>query len=152
MATRIGINGFGRIGRQVLRAIIRYHSEELEVVAINDLADTETNAHLLKYDSNYGHFNGTVEASEDAIIVDGRPIKIVAKRDPKEIPWGDFKVDVVIESTGLFTDAYKAAGHLNGGARKVIISAPAKNEDITIVFGVNELDYESAKHHVVEVS
>lgn len=149
MATRIGINGFGRIGRQVLRAIIRYHSSELEVVAVNDLADTETNAHLLKYDSNYGRFNGTVEASEDAIIVDGRPIRITAKRDPSEIPWDDLGVYLVIESTGLFTDANKAISHLNGGASKVIISAPAKNEDITVVFGVNEGDYSSANHHVV---
>ena len=149
MATRIGINGFGRIGRQVLKAINDYHAAELEVVAINDLTDTKTNAHLLKYDSNYGRYPGTVEATEDAIIVDGKRIKVLAERDPGKIRWGDFGVEIVVESTGLFTDATKAAVHLAGGARKVIISAPAKNEDFTVVLGVNEDRYDPAKHRII---
>ncbi|HAZ31266.1 MAG TPA: type I glyceraldehyde-3-phosphate dehydrogenase, partial [Dehalococcoidia bacterium] len=115
MATRIGINGFGRIGRQVLKAVNDYHAGELEVVAVNDLTDTKTNAHLLKYDSNYGRYPGTVEATEDAIIVDGKKIRVVTERDPGKIAWSDFGVEIVVESTGLFTDAKKAAAHLNGG-------------------------------------
>ncbi|MCL0103568.1 type I glyceraldehyde-3-phosphate dehydrogenase [Dehalococcoidia bacterium] len=149
MATRIGINGFGRIGRQVLKAINDYHAGELEVVAVNDLTDTKTNAHLLKYDSNYGRYPGTVEATEDAIVVDGKRIKVLAERDPGKITWGDFGVEIVVESTGLFTDATKAAVHLAGGARKVIISAPAKNEDFTVVLGVNEDRYDPAKHRII---
>ena len=149
MTTRIGINGFGRIGRQVLKAIRENHPGELEVVVVNDLTDTKTNAHLLKYDSNYGHYPGTVEATGDAILVDGKQVKVVAERDPGKIPWKDFGVDIVVESTGLFTDATKAAAHLNGGAKKVIISAPAKNEDLTVVLGVNENAYDPTKHHII---
>ena len=149
MVTRIGINGFGRIGRLTLRAINKYQREKLEVVAVNDLADTKTNAHLLKWDSNYGKYPGTVEAGDGAIIVDGKKIKALAERDPAKIAWRDLGVDVVIESTGFFTDATKAAAHLQGGAKKVIISAPAKNEDITIVMGVNEDKYDPAKHKII---
>ncbi|MHB1006221.1 MAG: type I glyceraldehyde-3-phosphate dehydrogenase [Chloroflexota bacterium] len=149
MATRVGINGFGRIGRQVLKAIGDFHSDTLEVVAINDLADTATNAHLLKYDSNYGIFPGTVEAQENAIVVNGKEIKVLADKDPAKLPWGDLGVDIVVESTGFFTDAAKAGAHLTGGAKKVIISAPAKGEDITIVLGVNEDKYDPAKHNII---
>src|SRR3954467_7062249 len=123
MATRIGINGFGRIGRQSLKAILERHPKDLEVVAVNDLTDTQTNAHLLRYDSTYGRFPGEVEATADSLIVNGHKIKVIAQRDPAQIPWGDLGVQIVIESTGLFTDADKAAAHLKGGAKKVIISA-----------------------------
>jgi glyceraldehyde 3-phosphate dehydrogenase len=149
MATKIGINGFGRIGRQVFKAIRDLYPNELEVVAVNDLADTATNAHLFKYDSNYGRYPGTVEAREDAIVVDGKPIKVLAERDPAKLPWGDLGVDIVVESTGLFTDADKAKAHMAGGAKKVIISAPAKGEDITIVMGVNHEKYDPAKHNII---
>jgi glyceraldehyde 3-phosphate dehydrogenase len=149
MATRIGINGFGRIGRLTLRAINKYQHDKLEVVAVNDLADTKTNTHLLKWDSNYGKYPGTVEAGDGTIIVDGKKIKTLAERDPAKIAWRDLGVDIVIESTGLFTDATKATAHFQGGAKKVIISAPAKNEDITIVMGVNEDKYDPAKHKVI---
>jgi len=149
MATRIGINGFGRIGRLTLRTINQYQSDRLEVTAINDLTDTKTNAHLLKWDSTYGRYPGTVEASEGAITVDGKEVKVLSERDPAEIPWQDYGVDIVIESTGLFTDATKAAAHLQGGVKKVLISAPAKNEDITIVLGVNEDRYHPAQHHII---
>src|SRR5574340_640802 len=132
MATRIGINGFGRIGRQSLKAILERYGRELEVVAVNDLTDTKTNAHLLKYDSTYGRFPGEVEATADSLIVNGHNIKVISQRDPALIPWGDMGIDLVIESTGLFTDASKAAAHIKGGAKKVIISAPAKGEDLTI--------------------
>jgi glyceraldehyde 3-phosphate dehydrogenase len=149
MVTRIGINGFGRIGRLTFRSIKKYHDGDLEVVAINDLTDPKTNAHLLKWDSTYGVYPSQVVAAEDSIIVDGKGVKVLAERDPGEIPWRDYGVDIVIESTGLFTDATKAAAHLNGGAQKVIISAPAKNEDVTIVLGVNEKDYDPKKHRVI---
>src|SRR5579864_8652742 len=149
MATRVGINGFGRIGRQSMKAILERYPRELEVVAINDLTDTKTNAHLLKYDSTYGRFPGEVEATSDSLIVNGHPIKVLAQRDPAQIPWGDLGVDLVIESTGHFTEAEKAAAHLRGGARKVMISAPAKGEDLTIVLGVNESMYDPAKHHII---
>ena len=149
MATRIGINGFGRIGRQVLRATLERHSDYLNVVAINDLADDKTNAHLLKYDSNYGRYPGEVIAKDGAIIVNGSEIKSLSERDPSKIPWGSLGVDIVIESTGIFTDAEKASGHLEGGAQKVIISAPATNEDKTIVIGVNDSEYDPAIHHVI---
>jgi glyceraldehyde 3-phosphate dehydrogenase len=150
MATRVGINGFGRIGRQVLRAMRERHPGTLEVVAVNDLTDTTTNAHMFKYDSTYGVYPGTVEAtSEDTIAIDGDEIKIMAERDPSQLPWSDHGVDIVIESTGFFTDASAAAGHKAGGAKKVIISAPAKGEDATIVLGVNENTYDPAKHHVI---
>jgi len=149
MTTKVGINGFGRIGRLTFRTINKYHKGRLEVVAINDLTDTETNAHLLKWDSTYGPYPGTVAASEDAITVDGHKVKVISERDPASIPWHDYDADIVIESTGLFTDATKASAHLKGGAKKVIISAPAKNEDITIVLGVNEDKYDPAKHTVI---
>jgi len=147
--TRIGINGFGRIGRQVFKAINDFYPDDLEVVAVNDLTDTRTNAHLLKYDSNYGRFPGEVEAQEDSILVDGRSVKVLAQRDPKEIPWGDYGVQIVVESTGIFEDAKIAAGHMKGGAKKVIISAPAKNEDLTIVLGVNQDKYDPRNHNVL---
>jgi glyceraldehyde 3-phosphate dehydrogenase len=149
MVTRVGINGFGRIGRLTLRTINQYHRDRLEVVAVNDLTDTKTNAHLLKWDSVYGRYPGNVEHSEDAIILDGRKIKVLSERDPAAIPWKDHGVEIVIESTGLFTDATKAVAHRQGGAKKVIISAPAKNEDVTIVLGVNDQDYDPARHHVI---
>ncbi len=149
MATRIGINGFGRIGRQSMKAILERHKGELEVVAINDLMDTKTNAHMLKYDSTYGRFPGEVEVTEDTFIVNGQSIKVFAERDPANIPWGDLGVELVIESTGFFTDADKAAAHLRGGAKKVIISAPAKGEDLTMVLGVNEQMYDPAKHNII---
>lgn len=147
--TRIGINGFGRIGRITFRAINQCHKGKLEVVAVNDLADTATNAHLLKWDSTYGPYPGKVEARADAIIVDGQKVKVISERDPGNIPWQDYGADIVLESTGLFTDATKAAAHLKGGAKKVIISAPAKNEDITIVLGVNEKKYDPKKHKII---
>ncbi|MEE8174962.1 MAG: type I glyceraldehyde-3-phosphate dehydrogenase [Dehalococcoidia bacterium] len=149
MATGVGINGFGRIGRQVLRDIEERYQGKLEVAAINDLTDTKTNAHLLRWDSNYGAYPGKVEATEDSIIVNGRAVKVIAERDPGKIAWRDYGVDIVVESTGLFTDATKAAAHMHGGAKKVIISAPARNEDITIVLGVNEDKYEPQKHHII---
>jgi glyceraldehyde 3-phosphate dehydrogenase len=150
MPTRIGINGFGRIGRQVFKAIHDLHPDTLEVVAVNDLTDAQTNAHLLKYDSNYGAFPGEITAGDGEIRVDGAVLKVLAQRDPAAIPWRDFGVDIVVESTGIFTDAEKARAHIDGGgARKVIISAPAKNEDLTVVIGVNDHMYDPAKHHVV---
>src|ERR1700726_1351442 len=149
MTTRIGINGFGRIGRQSLKAILERHPKDIEVVAVNDLTDTRTNAHLLKYDSTYGRFPGEVEATADSLIVNGHTIKVLSQRDPAQIPWGDLGVELVIESTGLFTDAEKAAAHLHGGAKKVIISAPAKGEDLTMVLGVNENMYDPAKHNII---
>jgi glyceraldehyde 3-phosphate dehydrogenase len=149
MTTRVGINGFGRIGRQSLKAMLERHPRDLEVVAVNDLTDTKTNAHLLKYDSTYGRFPGEVEATPDSLIVNGHSIKVLSQRDPSQIPWGDLGIEVVIESTGLFTDAEKAAAHLRGGAKKVIISAPAKGEDITIVLGVNENMYDPARHNII---
>ncbi len=149
MTTKIGINGFGRIGRLTLRTINQYHKGKLEVVAVNDLTDTKTNAHLLKWDSTYGPYPGKVEASEEAIIVDGKEVKVLSEHDPGSIPWRDYGVAIVLEATGLFTDATKAAAHLQGGAKKVIISAPAKNEDATIVLGVNEDHYDPGKHKVI---
>lgn len=149
MATKIGINGFGRIGRITLRAINQYHSGQLEVVAINDLTDTRTDAHLLKWDSAYGRYPGTVVAGENSIIVDGKEIKVLSERNPGDIPWQDYGVDIVIESTGLFTDGTKAAAHRRGSVKKVLISAPARNEDITIVLGVNEDRYLPDKHNVI---
>jgi glyceraldehyde 3-phosphate dehydrogenase len=149
MATKIGINGFGRVGRLTLRAVNHYHQGQMEVAAVNDLADAGTNAHLLKWDSTYGPYPGEVKATDDSIMVDGQKIKVLAERDPANIKWGDMGIDIVIESTGLFTDATKAAAHLKGGAKKVIISAPAKNEDITIVLGVNEEQYNPEKHNVI---
>ncbi len=149
MATKVGINGFGRIGRLALKSMLQRANGSLEVVAVNDLTDAATNAHLFKYDSNYGAYSGSVEAKADAIIIDGASVRVLAERDPAKIPWGDLGVDIVIESTGLFTDADKARAHLTGGAKKVIISAPAKNEDVTIVLGVNEGWYDAGKHHII---
>ena len=150
MPVRVGINGFGRIGRQVFKAIHDLHPDKLEVVAINDLTDPRTNAHLLKYDSTYGQFPGDIAATDDSISVDGQTIKVLAQRDPAAIPWQDLGVQIVVESTGLFTDAAKARAHIDGGrAKKVIITAPAKGEDLTVVLGVNEHRYDPAQHHVV---
>ncbi len=149
MAIKVGINGFGRVGRLTLRSINQYHRGELEVVAVNDLTDTKTNAHLLKWDSSYGHYPGEVKATSSGIEVDGKEIKVLAERDPANIKWQDLGVQIVIESTGLFTDATKAAAHMKGGAKKVLISAPAKNEDITIVLGVNEDKYDPKKHNII---
>ena len=149
MTTRIGINGFGRIGRQSMKAILERYPREIEVVAVNDLTDTKTNAHLLKYDSTYGHFPGEVEATADSLIVNGHTIKVLSQRDPAQIPWRDLGVELVIESTGFFTDAAKAAAHIRAGAKKVIISAPAKGEDLTMVLGVNEYMYDPAKHNII---
>jgi len=149
MATRVGINGFGRIGRLAMKAIIQRCGDMVEAAAVNDLTDAKTNAHLFKYDSNYGIYPGKVEAKDDCIVIDGRKIKVLAERDPGKIPWRDYGVDIVIESTGLFTEASKAAAHLQGGARKVVISAPAKEEDISIVLGVNEEKYAPARHRII---
>ncbi len=158
MAVKVGINGFGRIGRQVLKAIKERHGSELEVVAVNDLFDAKTNAHLFKYDTNYGKYPGTVEVDGNNLVIDGKPVKVLAERDPGNLPWKDLGVDIVIESTGVFRDKLGdpksgkpgAVAHIEkGGAKKVIISAPAKNEDITIVLGVNDDLYDPAKHNVM---
>ncbi|HYT32594.1 MAG TPA: type I glyceraldehyde-3-phosphate dehydrogenase, partial [Thermoanaerobaculia bacterium] len=149
VATRIGINGFGRIGRQVLKGIIERHPETLEVVAVNDLVDSETNAHLFKYDSNYGRFEGTVAADGNDLVVNGKKIRVFSERNPGDIPWSEEDVEIVIESTGLFTNAAKAGEHRHGTVKKVIISAPATGEDVTLVLGVNQDAYEPDKHHVV---
>jgi len=149
MATRVGINGFGRIGRQVLRAAKEQGVEDLDFVAVNDLTDTRTLAHLFKYDSIHGTYQGEVEAGKDSIIVDGDEIKILSQKDPAALPWRDLGVDIVLESTGRFTDAPRARAHIDGGAKKVLISAPAKGEDITIVMGVNSDKYDNARHTIV---
>jgi glyceraldehyde 3-phosphate dehydrogenase len=148
MTTRVGINGFGRIGRQSLKALIE-RVPDVEVVAVNDLVDTPTNALLFKHDSTYGAYPGTVEHTDDSLVIDGRDVKVLQVKDPSQLPWKELGVDLVIESTGLFTDATKAAAHLEAGARKVIISAPAKGEDITIVLGVNEDRYDPGAHHII---
>jgi glyceraldehyde 3-phosphate dehydrogenase len=148
MATRVGINGFGRIGRQSLKALIE-RAPDVEVVAVNDLVDTSMNALLFKHDSTYGAYPGDVSHTDDAIIVDGREIKVLKEKDPATLPWGDLGVDLVVESTGIFTDAVKARAHIDAGAKKVIITAPAKNEDITVVLGVNEEKYDPASHHII---
>lgn len=159
MAVKVGINGFGRIGRQVLKAIKEFHNGELEVIAINDLFDVKTNAHLFLYDSNYGKYEGTVKVvDDDDLLIDGQKVRVLAERDPGKLPWGDLGVDIVIESTGVFRNALEdpktgkpgASAHIKGGgAKKVIISAPAKNEDITIVLGVNDDQYDAKKHHII---
>lgn len=161
MTVRVGINGFGRIGRQVLKAIRDYHGSELEVVAFNDIGDLKTMAHLLKYDSNYGRFDGTIEVQDDGLLIDGKQVKAFKETDPGKIPWGDLGVSIVVESTGLFTikeDGVNKKGKVvqgavnhitRGGAKKVIISAPAEGEDLTIVMGVNEDKYDPANHHVI---
>jgi glyceraldehyde 3-phosphate dehydrogenase len=147
MVAKVAINGFGRIGRNVLR--VAQGNKDIEIIAINDLTDAPTLAYLLKYDSIHGRFKGTVEAKDDAIIVNGKSIKVLAQRDPAALPWKDLGVDIVIESTGFFTDRDGAAKHLTAGAKKVIISAPAKKEDITIVLGVNEDKYDPKTHHIL---
>ncbi|MEO7716822.1 MAG: type I glyceraldehyde-3-phosphate dehydrogenase [Capsulimonas sp.] len=149
MATRVGINGFGRIGRLSLRAIFEKYPDDIEVVAINDLTDAETNAFLLQHDSNYGSFPGTVSADDKGIVVNGKTIHVYAERDPGAIPWDRDGVDIVLEATGVFTDANKARAHLEHGVKKVIIGAPAKNEDITVVLGVNHDAYDPTKHTIV---
>jgi glyceraldehyde 3-phosphate dehydrogenase (phosphorylating) len=148
MTVRVGINGFGRIGRQSLKALIE-RAPEVEVVAVNDLIDTQLNALLFKHDSTYGAYPGTVDHTADALIIDGREIKVIKERDPAALPWGELGVDIVLESTGIFTDAEKARAHLSAGAKKVIISAPAKGEDITIVLGVNEERYDPVGHDII---
>jgi len=149
VTTRVGINGFGRIGRQSLKAMLERHPDDLEVVAVNDLAPTATNAHLFKYDSTYGRFDGEVSWSEGVIRIDGHEIRTFSEKDPVALPWGDLEVEIVIESASVFTDATKAAAHREAGARKVIITAPATNEDVTIVLGVNEGTYDPEKHNIV---
>src|SRR5450756_719922 len=158
MTVRVGINGFGRIGRQILKAIIEHHAGSLEVVAINDLFDSQTNAHLFKYDSNYGIYHGEVKVDGNDLVIDGKTVRVFAEKDPGNLKWANLGVDIVVESTGIFTDAIGdpakgkpgARVHIDkGGAKKVIISAPAKNEDLTIVLGVNDEKYDPAKHHVV---
>ena len=149
MAVKVGINGFGRIGRLSLRTILEKYPNEIEVVALNDIVDSKTNAHLFKYDSSYGIFPGDVSYEEKDIIVNGKKIVVYAERDPGAIPWSDQGVQIVIESTGLFTDAEKAKAHLKGTVKKVLITAPAKNEDVTIVLGVNEEMYDPAKHAII---
>jgi len=149
VATKIGINGFGRVGRQVLKAIRDYYPNELEVVAINDLAPPETNAHLFKYDSNYGRFPGEVAVEGNNLKIDGSVVRVFAERDPALIPWKDVGAQIVVESTGRFTEAEKARAHLHDSVKKVIISAPAKGEDVTVVLGVNDGAYDPAKHHIL---
>src|ERR1041385_3060388 len=149
MAVRVGINGFGRIGRLTLRAILERHPDNIEVVAVNDLTSTQVNAHLFKYDSTYGPFKGEIKAEENDFVVNGRKVFVHAEKDPAQIPWDRQGVDIVVESTGFFTDATKAVAHREHGVKKVIISAPAKNEDLTIVLGVNEGVYDPSKHHVI---
>ena len=149
MTTKIGINGFGRIGRLVLRATNALHPDALEVAAINDLTDAKTNAHLLKYDTAYGPYPGSVEASNGDLVVDGRSIRVFSEREPARIPWSEMDVDVVVESTGIFTNADQASAHLEGGAKKVVISAPARGEDLTIVLGVNGHLYDAEKHKII---
>jgi glyceraldehyde 3-phosphate dehydrogenase len=149
MAVRVGINGFGRIGRITFRAMHEKYRDSIEVVALNDLVDPQMNAHLLKYDTNYGNFPGDVRVDNNSIAVDGKPIKVFAEKEPQKIPWRDLGVDVVVESSGVFTDADKARAHRDAGAKKVIITAPAKNEDLTVVLGVNDHQYDPARHHVI---
>ena len=149
MAIRVGINGFGRIGRQVVKTIRDRYADEVDIVAFNDLGDLETMAHLFRYDSAHGRFDGTVEVKENALIVDGDEIKALSERDPENLGWGDMGVDIVIESTGVFRDYDGASKHIKAGAKKVIISAPAKGEDITLVLGVNDNKYDPANHNII---
>src|SRR5256886_5503954 len=148
MKARVAINGFGRIGRQFLKASLERHPD-VEVAALNDLADPQMNAYLFKHDTNYGRFPGEVTATADALVVDGRRIKVLQEKDPAKLPWKDLGVDIVVESTGFFTDGTKAKAHLEAGAKYVIISAPAKNEDKTVVLGVNENEFDPEKHHII---
>lgn len=149
MVTKVGINGFGRIGRQVLRIVRERYPEELEVVAVNDLFDPATNAHLFKYDTNYGIYSGSAEVVGNDLVVDGEKIRVLAERDPAQLPWAELGVQIAIESTGVFREGPLAAAHIRAGAKKVLISAPAKKEDITIVLGVNEELYDNKKHHII---
>jgi glyceraldehyde 3-phosphate dehydrogenase len=149
MVTRIGVNGFGRIGRLVTRATLALYPNQLEVAAVNDLTDAKTNAHLFKYDTNFGVYPGHVEAQDGGLLIDGHSVRVFSERDPAQIPWSEMGVDIVVESTGIFTDGKQAAAHLKGGASKVVISAPASNVDLTMVLGVNDHIYDSAKHNVV---
>lgn len=149
MAVRVGINGFGRIGRLALRAMLEHYPGEIDVVAFNDLGDLDTMAHLFKYDSSYGRFDGTVEKGDNSLVINGDKLQVLSQKDPAALPWGDLGCDVVIESTGRFTDREGAGKHLLGGAKKVIISAPAKNEDITLCLGVNDDKYDPANHHII---
>src|SRR5262249_39831776 len=149
MTIKVGINGFGRIGRQVYRAMRQHYPERIDVLAVNDVGNRKIMTHLLKYDTNYGRFPGDVRATADGFVADGHEVKILAERDPGRLPWKQLGVDVVVESTGFFREAAKARAHLEAGARKVIITAPAKNEDITIVLGVNERSYDPARHHII---
>ena len=148
-AVRVAINGFGRIGRQVLKALLERHPGVADIVAVNDLADPETNAHLFRYDTNYGRFNGTVEVRDGNWVFNGDEIKVLSEKDPAKWPWKELGVDIVVESTGIFTDGAKARAHLEAGAKKVIISAPATNEDITVVLGVNHTAYNPKEHHII---
>jgi glyceraldehyde 3-phosphate dehydrogenase len=149
MTTRIAVNGFGRIGRQVTKALFEHHKDTFDLVAVNDLGDVETMAHLFKYDSNYGVFDGTVEMVDGDLSINGDRLKVLSERDPSQLPWGEMGVDIVVESTGVFSDREKAALHLAAGAKKVIISAPAKGEDITICMGVNNEKYNPDSHHII---
>ncbi len=149
MATKIAINGFGRIGRQVTKALFERYRDEFDLVAVNDLGDVKTNAHLFKYDSNYGVYPGDVKVEGNNIVIDGDAVQVLNERDPSKLPWGDLGVDIVVESTGLFTSKEKAALHISAGAKKVIISAPGKGEDITVCMGVNNEKYDPTKHHVI---
>ncbi|MFN3981218.1 MAG: type I glyceraldehyde-3-phosphate dehydrogenase [Caldilinea sp.] len=149
MAVKVAINGFGRIGRQVTKALFENYRGKFDLVAVNDLSDTATNAHLFKYDSNYGAFPGSVEVVDGDLVIDGDRIKVLAEKDPSKLPWGDLGVDIVVESTGIFTSREKANLHIQAGAKKVIISAPAKGEDLTLVLGVNDEKYDPAAHHII---
>lgn len=149
MTTRIAINGFGRIGRQVTKALFEHHRDTFDLVAVNDLGDLETMAHLFKYDTNYGVFDGSVELADDGLSINGDRLKVLGERDPSKLPWDEMGVDIVVESTGVFRDREKAALHIAAGAKKVIISAPAKGEDITICMGVNNEKYDPDSHHVI---
>lgn len=149
MVTRIGINGFGRIGRQVVRAILERQSDKIVVAAVNDLTDAKTNAYLFKYDTNYGEFPGSVDTRNGSLVIDGNDVTVFSERNPGNIPWADAGVDLVVESTGIFTDADKASAHIEAGAKKVIISAPAKGEDLTMVLGVNDSSYDPSNHKII---
>jgi glyceraldehyde 3-phosphate dehydrogenase len=149
MTIKVAINGFGRIGRQVTKAMFENYRGKFDLIAVNDLSDTATNAHLFKYDSNYGTFPGTVEVKDGDLVIDGDRIKVLAEKDPSKLPWGDMGIDIVVESTGIFTTREKAELHLHAGAKKVIISAPAKGEDLTVVLGVNEDKYDPATHNII---
>lgn len=149
MATKIGINGFGRIGRQVFKACLERHPSDIEVVAVNDLADSKTNAHLLKYDTTYGRFPGAIEVSDGHLVVNEHAVRVFSERDPAQIPWGEVGAEMVVESTGIFTDAAKAGAHIHDTVRKVVISAPATGEDLTIVLGVNDDKYDPSRHNIL---